>query len=367
LLSLLPVLVPVVARADEFAVIPAGDPVYGNLSAVARFAPPSRATGKVATSMTRYEAALQTARILLSLSIKENSVSLSRDNARVLKELVAELRPELRQLDSDPDAANSLIDRIANHTPAPRTVIAATPATGLPRPALAIRPSLPSAGLSLGSTSSPDRREGASLDPVSLSLSRRLRASAALLAMQRETDDPFGDAADGAGLLSHGPASRLSSVAAAGLSYDFNSWLRVRAASETRNLTGTAATGSLLSAPMFNGSDSANASGGGVDVSLGNLRFSTDVSRLSGSNGNAATAVGGGVGLNAWQNRLSLSAHMAHLDPEDSAALAATAAELNIGVDVTRRFSLNMQYQGLFTEQRANNNARVAGGLTLNF
>jgi hypothetical protein len=118
---------------------------------------------------------------------------------------------------------------------------------------------------------------------------------------------------------------------------------------------------------MFAGASEATAAGGGVDVNIGRLRLSTDVTNVATDTGTRGTKVGGGVGLSAWQNRLSLSAHLSALKPRDSAALDAVATELNIGLDVTQRLSLGMQYQGLFTDQNNTNGSRVAGGLTLNF
>lgn len=370
-LVVLPTLLCANVRADEFAVVPTGDAIYSNLSVIARLAPGSRSTDGPGGNLTRYEAALQTARVVVSLTETDRvgrPLNLTRERARALRDLISTLRPELRQLEVDPDAALALLDRTSKFTATSRTApddftprASLRGGTGTAAPRNVTRSML-------GSVTAPDARPDGTLNNLDLQLSPRLRAGAALLALQRETQDPFGDSARAAGFARSSALPAKMGATTGSVSYDFNSWLSVRAGGERRSLTGRPQfAGSLLSAPMFSGAGEATTAGGGVDVNVGPLRLSTDVANVATDTGSRGTRVGGGVGLSAWQNRLSLSAHLSTLKPNDSAALDAVATELNVGLDVTQRLSLGMQYQGLFTDQRSTSGSRVAGGLTLNF
>ena len=119
--------------------------------------------------------------------------------------------------------------------------------------------------------------------------------------------------------------------------------------------------------PFFDNATEARSAGGGVGIDVGDLSFSTKFERLSTDAGSRGNSIDGGVRLSAWQNRLSLSAHMARLQPEDRDVVPLTKAELGIDLSVSKRLSLNLFYQGLFTQQKIGNSERVAGGLNLSF
>ena len=387
----------VCAHADEFTTLAAGDPIYAQLAQLTQLKVGRGALtpARNVTSLTRFEAALSTARsyfLLLDAEKAGKPSPYSREGAKAMRDLAASLRPELLKLDVDPDAVVALADKVAHGPLTAGVPVARTEGTddfaplrggarsvsaaGVTLPAVAMRTvgtrtapagtPLPGAALlTRGGLAGPLPASGrASLSGAEIPLSQRLRVGTALLAMQRDSTDIFGDGTGGRG----GVASPRPVGTAATITYDFNSYLRVRAGGSRRTL-GAESVGasSALAAPIFSGATRASAAGGGVDLSLGSVRVSTDVERLVSDHGTLGTRVGGGVGLNAWQNRLSLSANLSRLVPEDSAVLSSTAAELNVGVDVTRRLSLNLLYQGLFTDQTVNNASRVAGGITLNF
>jgi hypothetical protein len=81
-----------------------------------------------------------------------------------------------------------------------------------------------------------------------------------------------------------------------------------------------------------------------------------------------ATRLEGGLGFTTWRDRLSLTANLSRLVPEDSLALSSTAAGLNIDVDVTERLSLNLLYKKLFASQATtHSDGFVGGGISINF
>jgi hypothetical protein len=112
--------------------------------------------------------------------------------------------------------------------------------------------------------------------------------------------------------------------------------------------------------------------GGGLDLRVrSGLSLSGDVSRVSteGSNGTSAIRYGGGVGLSAWQNRLTLSANLSRLVPEErSMLLAQTATAFNLDVGMTDRLRLKLLYQQWFgAPAESGAQHMLAGGLNLSF
>lgn len=381
---------PGVAGADDFSPIAASDPIYSELAVVAR----AFGDTKKETSLTRYEAALRTARTIFTLT-EDASVAdrFPREGWKALSTLIAQLKPELGKMNVETASVLTLANR-ALQAPisAPAQVVLPQPAP-LPRPnALAPRSTLPlgterpiaalpvvnapsnnavapSLNRAGGFLSSRLVGQKPVLDSSSLliPLSQRLRLETALLSLQRESRDPFGDSAP-ARLVVASPLSAQSLGVGGALSYDVNSWLSTRVNYAERDTTRYANLADLAL-----GGGTIRSAGGGLDIAVGdNLRFTTDIQSLAAQTGERGTRVGGGVGLSAWQNRLSLSAHLSRLVPEDSSALASanfasTLAELNVGVDVTQRLSLNLLYQGLFSQQSVNNASRVGGGISLSF
>lgn len=386
------------ARADEFSPVPPGDPIYRQLSALDSADPTTASAG---SGLTRYEAALQVARIITRVS-NDSSAKLSRVGWRALRNLSGSLKSELTQLGIDVTAAQKLAD---DKIKAPEARTEARKATRDELPADLSAP----AGLNGGRALPPSIVRGAAGDNLlganglnggalgasalaggalggasylqpgsafaagglqnsqfSASIVPRLRVGAALLALQRAESDPFKSSSAGQALLSSGGTSRVLGSDAS-VDYDVTSWLSVRAQSSRRVLANVPEISPFLRSALFEGASEARSAGGGLGIDVGALSFSTKFESLSTDTGSRATSVDGGVRLSAWQNRLSLSAHMARLQPEDRAFVPLTKTELNIGLNVSQRLSLNLFYQGLFTQQNVNNSERVAGGLNLSF
>lgn len=380
-------------RADEFSPVPAGDPIYRQLSALDSADPTTASAG---AGLTRYEAALQVARIITRVS-NDSSAKLSRVGWRALRDLSGSLKSELTQLGIDVAAAQKLAD---DKIKAPEARPDARKTTRDELPADLSAPAGLNSGRALplsivrgaagdtllgangfnGAVSGGSVLGGASyLQPgsafaagglqnsqFSASIVPRLRVGAALLALQRAESDPFKSSSAGQALLSSGNTSRVLGSDAS-VDYDVTSWLSVRAQSSRRSLANVPEISPFLRSALFEGASEARSAGGGLGIDMGALSFSTKFESLSTDTGSRATSVDGGVRLSAWQNRLSLSAHMARLQPEDRAFVPLTKTELNIGLNVSQRLSLNLFYQGLFTQQNANNSERVAGGLNLSF
>lgn len=352
------------ARADEFSLVPAGDPIYRQLGALEKL---GNAKVRATSGLTRYEAALQVARAIAFAS-DDSAPTFNRSGWRALRDLTSALRVELAQLGIDVPATLALCARYLAVEKAPAvksdvrggSAVLSSPARPIRAPALG--------GNSILLTDARERAlaSGQTLGDLELKIAGRLRAGAALLALERASQDPFAARTGVAAPLER--RSFSSTGSSTGVAVDFNSWLSVRAASTRRsNLTLAAETSPALRNSLFAGANEARGAGGGLDVELGALQFSTDVERLRTNTGAAGTRVGGGVGLSAWQNRLSMSAHLSRLKPDDRAALPATAAELNVSGRLSQRLSLSLLYQGLFTPQGAGDASRVSGGLNLSF
>jgi hypothetical protein len=119
------------SRADEFAVVPAGDVLYRHLSVVTRAgwtslginpinsAPQTPAT---TATLTRYEMALETAKALVAVKARQESnsqwaLSVSKPAVKALHHLTQALRPELKGLGVDVAAALKLCTQIMEARP----------------------------------------------------------------------------------------------------------------------------------------------------------------------------------------------------------------------------------------------------------
>ena len=358
------------AQADEFSLLPTGDPVYGQLSSLTR---PS--DSKITSPLTRYEAALQAARSMLDVQNRDPKL-VTRGQWRAIKALSISLKAELRQLGVDPDAIQVAADRglkaldlKATDSPSPArqprslpTRLAASPATSgkaAPRGSLLMTsPGLNNANVKNTTSTIP--------------LSQQLRVSASLMATERVGDDPFSTSfgQSSRALSIGGPQGSARSLASeTSVAYDLNRWLTLRGASSQRNLAGGVATSPLLGAPMFDGATQVKGAGGGVDINVGSiLKFSTDMERLRTNTGAGASRIGGGASLS--MNRLSMAVNIGRLQPEDVDALPALEKQFGIGVDVTQRLKLNLLYQSLFAQNANNtpsNASRISGGISLSF
>ena len=364
------------ARADEFSPVPSNDPIYRQLSALDSADP---TVAHASSGLTRYEAALQVARIITRVS-NDKSAQLSRVGWRALRDLSVSLKSELAQLGIDVAAAQKLADTKLK-APDARPAASDRNALDLSAPAgLGAAPRAFPPGMVRGAAGDTLLGGGSTLlQPADMAFSSglrgsgfsasivpRLRVGAALLAMQRAEDDPFRSSLAGHALLSSGSESRVLGSSTS-VDYDVTPWLNVRALSSRRELTNLPNFSPLLRSSFFENATEARSAGGGVGIDVGDLSFSTKFERLSTDSGARGTSIDSGVRLSAWQNRLSLSAHMARLQPEDRAVVPLTKTELGIDLNVTQRLSLNLFYQGLFTQQKIGNSERVAGGLNLSF
>ena len=371
-----------VARADEFSPVAAGDPIYRQLRALDSSDLTSAAG--VTTGLTRYEAALQVARVITRVS-NDPTAQLSRVGWRALRDLSGSLKGELAQLGIDVAAAQKLADERLKAPETSRVKVTNDTALDLSNPAafdgasraLPTRILRGAAGDSLFNNNAlqsstllrpADAAFGLGMQSAEFSSSivPRLRVGAALLAMERAENDPFRNFGAGQSQLFSSGSSRIVGSNTS-LDYDVNSWLSVRALSSRRSLDGQPDVTPFLRDPFFDNATEARSAGGGLGIDVGALSFSTKVERLSTDSGARGTSVDSGVRLSAWQNRLSLSAHLARLQPEDNTVLESTRRELNIGLNVSQRLSLNLFYQGLFTQQNLATSERVAGGLNLSF
>ncbi|BCM90402.1 hypothetical protein IAD21_02254 [Abditibacteriota bacterium] len=346
---------PAIARADAFSPIPTGNPIYRQLDSIALLSDGKPL--KPAANLTRYEAALQVARVAVVVTSKPEA--LSRSGWRSLRELTTSLKSELRQLGIN---VEDVLGECALQLDAPSRPLLPPPApirstrinSNASIPSL-LNPSSSPATLGVG-------RSTARSD-VALPILGRARVEAALLALQRNAQDPLFTRSGALGVQSSATQFAGKDLS---LAVDVNSWLRVRALSSQRRLGVGGDTPPALSSPLFNGAREASAFGGGLEVSpLSGFSISTNIERLGTDTGTRGTRVGGGIGLSAWQNRLTMSAHLSRLQPEDRAILPSTETELNLGVGVSQRLSLNLLYQGLFSSQ--SESSRLAGGLNFSF
>ena len=383
--------------ADEFETVPAGDPIYAQLATVAKAGWLSAPRGSN-QGLTRYEVALETAKAIFAVTAHHRAdrtwdASASRPALGALRSLTTVLRVELKSLDVDAGETLTLLNGIlkpgSGDVPArpiePSGVVfnkgsaVTRPVDDQTRqPFMAAAPLTAFTGRDgswrhVGSPNGFNMTNGGQQmaeGELNLPLSQRLRVRTAYLALAHAASDPFGDAAsDGARLAqpnAPGGSSAKPSVLSAGANFSVTSWLQLGASYAHR--TNDPRT-NWLPDPLALGreEDSLNSN---VDVVLGSLRLSGDYSHVSSDNPQFSngTRIGGGVGLTAWQNRLSLNANLSRLVPEDSFALSQTAAALNIGVDVTQRMSLNLLYQQMFGAQNpARPDRVVAGGLSISF
>ncbi len=406
------------ARADEFSVLAPSDPIVRQL---AQISPKTGAAGKPAAgaaSLTRYEAALQTARAILDIQNREagEAVGATKDAAtgtttraqwRAIDALCGSLKNELRRLGIDVEATralaaknlknseksaakvgestkNSLLPprvaatsraaedaasrnaaRDANSRTAtsrgaiPRGVVAGTT---LLTPELVTNSSAGTLGQALANSTgaNPNTLNGG----LQMRLLPGLRVATGLQTTPRAGEESLKNQARFA------PDS-ASLAAQAALSYDLGRYLTLRAANSRLNWSDTAVGGArnpLLDAPVFAGARGASGTGGSVDLNLGaGLKFSTEIERLRADTGALASRIGGGASLSAFQNRLLLQMSLSRLLPGDKSALTTTAAQVGASLDVSPRLSLNLRYQGLFAPTPNLSAARVAGGVSLSF
>ena len=358
----------------EFEVVAAGDELYRLLATVQRGGLLQSAPRGGAT---RYEMALETGRAALALASKRASrARVSEDSARALSDLLTRLRPELRRLDVDVDAALVLC-RASGGTDAPvSALLSSTPGSNRLKD-----------GRASGSASS-------NLMAARQSLSSKLRLTAVRDSWDRRMSDPFGGETGRSPSFFGAPATNRSGAAffdrprvgpqgvysaaqglAVGASLDIFSGVRVRTGYNTsapslqpsslRALGANSPEAALL-AP----GSAARRVGVGAEVDLpAGLRLSGDVQRL----GNAAggfegTSIGGQARISAFNDRLSLSLNMSRLVPEERANLSQRQSMAGVGVAVGNSdLQFKLLYQQLFGPSSGQSNRVIAGGVNITF
>ncbi len=338
---------------SEFALVPAGDSLYNDFTAIQEA---GWTTLPVSSelSMTRYEMALETAKALISVRAKQRVDVRWKDSAspaalRSLRSLCLSLSAELARFDVDSRKAAADIDgwmqNGSSDTPAfsgRRQVerpVAEVPTSGLP-------------------------------------LSQRLRVFGAAASLDRAERDPL----TGRNLGSSGASlhlARTSSTAPSslGATFSVNQWISLRGG-VSRRATSNSLASSLFGDSSYAVSGDERSFGGGVDIAVRpGVLLRGDVSKFE-SRGSGFTSFGQSSGtrfdttveLAGWQNRVALSAQLSRLVPEDSYALASTAAQFNLGVDLSRQVSLKLLYRQLFESPQNGAGSRViAGGFDISF
>lgn len=363
------------ARADEFAVLPPGDPIYAQLAPLSH----SGTAPKTPVSLTRYEAALQAARAILDLQ-NQDAARASRSDWRAILSLTASLKGELRQLGIDVEATRALATQNLRSNATQIAAKTAEPAFGNSASDHLIFPAAPDASqakatgslllapqasLELQNPLNTQSRQGA----AEFQILPRLRAETALQAVQRTGLDAS-NPASGFSKPGQSDAGLASVASQTAFSYDLSRFLTLRAAGSKLNWNGAGQApllSPLLGAPLFEGASGAAGTGGGVDLNLGGLKLSTEIERLRANTGALANRIGGGASVSAFQNRLLMNMSISRLTPEDKTILPSTAAQLGASLDVTQRLSLSLLYQGLFAPTPSNSAARVSGGVSLSF
>ena len=356
--------------------VAAGDELYRLLATVQRGGLLQNAPRGGAT---RYEMALETGRAALALASKRASrARVSEDSARALGDLLTRLRPELRRLDVDVDAA---------------LVLCRTPGgTNAPAPVSALLSSTPGSNRSKGVRA--PGSASSSLMATRQSLSSRLRLTAVRDSWDRRMSDPFGGETErspsffgapatnrsGAALFDRprvGPQGRygLAQGVVVGASLDIFSGVRVRTG---YNTIAPSLQPSSLRALGANSPEAASLASGGaarrvgigaeVDLPAG-LRLSGDVQRLgSAAGGFEGTSIGGQARISAFNDRLSLSLNMSRLVPEERANLSQRQSMAGVGVAVGNSdLQFKLLYQQLFGPSSGQSNRVIAGGVNITF
>lgn len=375
------------AHADEFTTVPPGDALYGHLASITKAGwigdAPTQGTSH---SLTRYEVALETAKAIFTVTARHRAdpnwaATAPKTALRALRDLTVALSPELKQLDIDINATRALFDSLikapltgtalTNPLPSRNTNGTTRPShadpfaastTGGHRANASIRPQgMKVTSLVTGGLSTTDQA-------WSLPLSQRLRVNTAIQALAQEQDDPLQTSTltghRSSFVSPHAASSNSVTGRSLGTNLDVNRWLSINAGYHQQTLVPRPYS---LREALFAASTQTQSIGGGVDIRLlHSLTLSGNMAKVVGTGGTTVrgTRYGGSLGLTGWQNRLSLSANLSRLVPEDSLALTSTAAELNVGLDVTQRLSLNLLYQQMFGIQ---NQTQVAGGIVINF
>ena len=362
----------------EFTVIAANSPLYSHLQTVQGAGWTSLIAENqdppISSGLTRYEMALEAAKAVFTLQARQQAGSLSRESTRIeelqsLRALCVGLKMELLRLDVRVDSAITLLDQlIKTRSSELATANSSTPQTSL----------------SFSSTPRRDLENTVSEREVSLPLSRRLRVHGALSPLTRERNTFWSASSENASpdiFRLKTPTSKSNNMdGEVGTTLSLSKRLRLRTSAEQRAPQFLFAENSVFPDTLNlpgDGSPMTRSLGSGVDFAvLPGVIFSGNVAHVSGFDldstpGGASvdgTRFSGGIDFSGWQNRVALSAHLARLVPEDSPAFGTTAAQLNLGVEVTRQIQLNLLFRQMFDNPQNSGGARqISGGININF
>lgn len=354
--------------AREFTTVTGGDPLYTDLDIIRKtgWSRHSSTTASPATSilLTRYEMALEVVKAIITVRAQQHADArwLNSEPAqavRSLRALCAALAPELARFDVDAKATIALLDGSAH-------MVGDSVASTITRTPSLVASQQASAGASY-STPSHSRAVYSALD---MPLSQRLRVHAAVSSLALAANDRFE--------TGQNKATSALMDTRVGVTFSVTDRLVLRGVAHR---AAAVRSGDTLE-NLINGRDVRQSTlGGGLDFALrpGVVLYG-DLSHLDSSSSSSrvllassldsfnGTKWGGGLGLSGWQNRVVLSAQLSRLVPEDSLALARTAAQLNLDVGLTEQVSLKLLYQQLFAvPDQASDNHVIAGGININF
>lgn len=366
-------------RADVFAQVPAGSMLYTQLATLNSASWENDISGKTArlsksTELTRYEFAIEIAKSAIDFNAHRQAnpawlATVPRSELRSLRALVLEFSVELAGFNVPTQEITDSIDEVLR---SPASVLAKKETSSLKAQtesdhSLSLR-AFPFSSLNLES-SQPTQTLNVPLSKQFAFYAQLTTPSNALLhAAPQET-----------------PKNEASSVEAedntslsAGANMSITDWLSVRAGYDFNRINQPQTLQQTLLASnnnsWFSTPGSTGSFGGGLDVKVSpGLTLSGGISRLSlnapnGLNDFSGTQLEGGVGVSGLNNRLLLSARLAHLVPDDSTSLASTAARLNLDYALSNNLSLNLLYQQMFSlSPQQDGRSTFAGGVNIHF
>jgi hypothetical protein len=364
------------ARADVFSQVPAGSVLYTQLAVLQSSSWENDISGKsprIAKSagQTRYEFAIEIAKSAIDFSAHRQAnpvwlATVPRSELRALRALVVEFTVELTGFNiGTKDIVNSIDEVLRNPID-----------TQVESKSLSVKSQTDKKHfLTSDSFPLPPSFDLATqpAETLNLPLSRQLAIYAELTTPSNALLHAIPQMSNETNL-----EAEANTTLSAGANMTLNNWLSLRAGyafnqiSQPQTLQQTLLANSDSS--WFSTPGSSDSIGGGLDVKVSSgLTLSGSVSRLSlnaanGQSDFSGTQLEGGVGVRGLNNRLLLSARLAHLVPDDAKSLASTAARLNLDYALSSNLSLNLLYQQMFSlSPQQDAKSTFAGGVNIHF
>lgn len=366
--------------ADAFAQVPADSVLYTQLAILDNASWEHDSSGKTlrlskSTELTRYEFAIEVAKSAIDFNARHQAnpawlATVPRSELRSLRALLLEFSPELVRFNVATQEITDIIDEVLR-SPASDVALQQTDSLKTQTES--------HTSLSLGAfpfASSLNLATSQPMETLSVPLSKQFElyaqlttpSNALLHAAPRTISTTDTSSVE----------AEANSVMSAGANMSINDWLSLRAGyvfnqqNQPQTLQQTLLASNRNS--WFSIPGSTGSIGGGLDVKVSpGLTLSGEISRLSlnttnGLNGFSGTQLEGGVGVRGLNNRLLLSARLAHLMPDDSSSLASTAARLNLDYALSSNLSLNLLYQQMFSlSPSQDGKSTFAGGVNIHF